>query len=106
MGSIRLEDNTETTGCLSSIFSSCSRPQQQQKQQYNEKFVYSAIEPMEQLPAYQDITKGMKKLDLKVDNEIEQTVDRAINEISEELRAISLDVKQKRKKERKKEKNL
>lgn len=60
MGSIRLEDNTEPTGCLSSIFSSCSRPQQQQ-QQFNEKFVYSAIEPMAPLPAYQDITKVRTK---------------------------------------------
>lgn len=35
----------------------------------------------------------MKKLDLKVDNEIEHVIDNAINEISAELRAISIDVK-------------
>lgn len=55
MAPIRLEDTKESAGCLSSIFSSCSRPQQ--TQEFNEKFMYSAIEPMEQLPAYQDITK-------------------------------------------------
>lgn len=35
----------------------------------------------------------MKKLDLKVDNEIEHVIDNAINEISAELRTISVDVK-------------
>lgn len=35
----------------------------------------------------------MKKLDLKVDNEIEHVIDNAINQISAELRTISVDVK-------------
>lgn len=54
MAPIQLGNDQEQTGCLSSIFSSFSRAP---KQEFNEKFVYSAIDPMEQLPAYQDIAQ-------------------------------------------------
>lgn len=58
MAPIQLSDNQEQTGCLSSIFSTFSRTN---KQELNEKFVYSAIDPMEQLPAYQDIAQVSKQ---------------------------------------------
>lgn len=54
MAPIQLSNDQEQTGCLSSIFASCSRTP---KPEMNEKFVYSAIDPMEQLPAYQDIAQ-------------------------------------------------
>lgn len=58
MAPIQLSDNEQQSGCLSNIFSRFTNSSQSSSNQgSNEKFVYSAIDPMEELPPYQDIVK-------------------------------------------------
>ena len=56
MAPIQLKDEQPTSGCLSSIFSRFSG-NQAQPESSNEKYVYSAVDPMEQLPPYEDIVE-------------------------------------------------
>jgi hypothetical protein len=58
MAPIQLLDNEQQSGCLSNIlsrFTSSSQPSSSSSS--NEKFIYSAVDPMEDLPPYQDIVK-------------------------------------------------
>lgn len=59
MAPIQLTDNNgqSSSGCLSSIFSKFTGSQKTQTDSSNEKFIYSAVDPMEQLPPYEDIVK-------------------------------------------------
>lgn len=63
MAPIQLTDNQQSTssGCLSSIFSKFTGVQKTQTDSSNEKFVYSSVEAMEQLPPYEDIVKVIYK---------------------------------------------
>lgn len=59
MAPIQLKDSEQQqSGCLSNIFSrftrSASSPSTSSS---NEKFIYSAVDPMEDLPPYEDIVK-------------------------------------------------
>ncbi|CEP17154.1 hypothetical protein [Parasitella parasitica] len=94
MGPIQLKENEEQqAGCLSNIFSRFARSAPSYSEQNaNEKFVYSAVDPMEDLPPYEDIIKSLEKLDVKCDSEIESIINKEINSISDELRKISLDL--------------
>jgi hypothetical protein len=57
MAPIQLTDNEQQSGCLSNIFSRFTRSNQPSSSQTNEKFIYAAVDPMEELPPYQDIVK-------------------------------------------------
>lgn len=52
------ESEQQQSGCLSNIFSRfTSSTASSSVQNSNEKFVYSAVDPMEDLPPYEDIVK-------------------------------------------------
>ncbi|KAG2190469.1 hypothetical protein INT46_001553 [Mucor plumbeus] len=94
MAPIQLKENEQQqSGCFSNIFSRfTSSAPSSSDQNLNEKFIYSAVDPMEDLPPYEDIVKSLKKLDVKCDSEIEAIINREINSINDELREISLDL--------------
>ncbi|RCH91763.1 hypothetical protein CU097_004931 [Rhizopus azygosporus] len=93
MAPIRLPDDQPETSCLGNVFSKLfSKQEAPAKKSLDEKFVYSAVDPMEQLPPYEDCIRQMKKLNIECTGEIENTVNNAIDSINDELRAISLDL--------------
>ncbi|CAO3680198.1 unnamed protein product [Rhizopus stolonifer] len=92
MAPIQLPSDQPETGCFGNIFSNLFNQQQSEQPVLNEKFVYSAINPMDQLPRYEDCIKQIKKLNIECTDEIERIVNRSIDSISDELRAISLDL--------------
>jgi hypothetical protein len=55
MAPIRLPDDQPETSCLGNVFSKLfSKQEAPAKKSLDEKFVYSAVDPMEQLPPYED----------------------------------------------------
>lgn len=59
MAPIQLKENEQQqSGCFSNIFSRfTSSAPSSSDQNLNEKFIYSAVDPMEDLPPYEDIVK-------------------------------------------------
>ncbi|KAG0741212.1 hypothetical protein G6F16_006231 [Rhizopus arrhizus] len=92
MAPIQLPLDQPETSCLGNIFSNLFSKQQPEQNFNNEKFIYSPVNPMEQLPCYEDCVKQIKKLNIECTDEIEQIVNQAIDSISDELRTISLDL--------------
>jgi hypothetical protein len=57
MAPIQLPLDQPETSCLGNIFSNLFSKQQPEQNFNNEKFIYSPVNPMEQLPCYEDCVK-------------------------------------------------
>ncbi|KAG1457688.1 hypothetical protein G6F46_005063 [Rhizopus delemar] len=94
MAPIQLALDEPETSCFGNYLSGLfGKKQPEQLSFKNEKFTYPVSSGMEELPRYEDCIEQIKKLNIECTDEIKQIVNHAIDSISDELRAISLDVR-------------
>ncbi|KAG1591751.1 hypothetical protein G6F48_003094 [Rhizopus delemar] len=93
MAPIQLALDEPETSCFGNYLSGLfGKKQPEQLSFKNEKFTYPVSSGMEELPRYEDCIEQIKKLNIECTDEIKQIVNHAIDSISDELRAISLDL--------------